>query len=135
MRASKPAGVLVDAGAGPGAGWVLSLALVAQESRLLEFCQFGDAAAEDEVRLRAGAVHRFLLLFGALVHHGIEVEVVHHAEGLFDQAAAAESPGGSHDFGGEGFSSSPSGVSSSIILMRLWAYSSSSPSRMKSRAA
>jgi len=52
--------------------------------------------------LRSGAVHGFLLFFGALVDHGIEIEVVEEGESFFHEAAAAETPGGSHDFGGEG---------------------------------
>ena len=44
-----------------------------------------------------------MLLFGAFVHHGIEIEVVHHAEGFFDEATTTEPPGGSHDFGGKDF--------------------------------
>ena len=99
----------VETGGGAGGGGIRSgsglgivLALLAQKSGLLEFCEFGDGTAQDEMRLRAGTVYRFLLLFGALVHHRVEIEVVYHAEGLFDEAAATESPGGSHDFGGEG---------------------------------
>ena len=68
----------------------------------LEIAEFGKGAAEDEVGLGSGAVHGFLLFFGAFIDHGVEVEIVEEGEGFFDEAAAAETPGGSHDFGGEG---------------------------------
>ena len=42
------------------------------------------------------------MLFGAFVDHGVEVEIFDVREGFFDEAAAAEAPGGSHDFGGKG---------------------------------
>jgi len=84
-----------------GSGLRVVLALLAEESPLPEFGQFGNAAAKDEMRLGSGAVHGFLLFFGSFVHDGVEIEVVHHVEGFFDQAASTESPGGSHDLGGE----------------------------------
>jgi hypothetical protein len=54
------------------------------------------------VGLGSGAVHGFLLFFGAFVDQGVEVEVFDAAEGFFYEAAAAETPGSSHDFEGEG---------------------------------
>jgi len=47
----------------------------------------------------AGAVHGFLLLFGAFIDHevgqGVGVQVFDAGETFFDEAAAAETPGGS----------------------------------------
>ena len=68
----------------------------------MKFAEFVEGAAEDEVGLGSGTVYGFLLLFGAFVDHGVEVEIVEEGEVLFHEAAAAETPGGSHDFGGEG---------------------------------
>jgi hypothetical protein len=75
----------------------------------LEFAEFIERAPEDQVGLCAGAVYRFLLLFGAFVYHRIEVEIVEEGEGFFYQTATAETPGGSHDFGGEGLFDGVSG--------------------------
>ena len=55
------------------------------------------------MRLRAGTVDGALLLFGALIHHGVEIKVFDCAEGLFDETTTTEPPGGSDDFGGEDF--------------------------------
>jgi hypothetical protein len=84
------------------AGDVLNVELIVDGSLGLEFAEFGNAAAEDSVRLGSGAVYGLLLFFGAFVLHGIEVEVVDAGEVLFDETAAAEAPGGSHDFSREG---------------------------------
>jgi hypothetical protein len=48
--------------------------------------------AQNEVGLGAGAVHGFLLLFGAFIDHGVDVEVFDAAEGFVYQAATAETP-------------------------------------------
>ena len=53
-----------------GSGLRVVLALLAEESPLPEFGQFGNAAAKDEMRLGSGAVHGFLLFFGSFVHDG-----------------------------------------------------------------
>ena len=39
-----------------------------------------------------------MLLFGAFVHHGVEVEIVDAGVGFFDEASAAETPGGSFEY-------------------------------------
>jgi hypothetical protein len=68
----------------------------------LELAEFVEGEAQNEVRLGAGAVYGFLLLFGSFIDHGVEVQVFDKAEGFFDEAAAAETPCCAHDFGGEG---------------------------------
>jgi hypothetical protein len=67
----------------------------------LQPAKFGEGAAQNEVGLGSGAVHGFLLLFGTFIDHGVDVKVFDAAESFFDEAAAAESPGDSHDFEGE----------------------------------
>jgi len=66
-----------------------------------KFGQFGEAAAEYEMRLSPRAIDRALLLGGFFVDHGIEVEFVDAGKGFFYEAAAAEAPCGSHNFGRE----------------------------------
>ena len=56
---------------------------------------------EDAVGLGAGAVDGFLLFFGFGVLHGVEDG--DSGEVFFDHAAAAETPGGTYEFGGEEF--------------------------------
>jgi hypothetical protein len=82
--------------------WVLVGELFLDCAAFPEFAELVEGPPEDEVGLGAGAVHGFLLFFGALVHHGVEVEIFYGGEGFFYEAAAAKTPGGSHDFGGEG---------------------------------
>ena len=66
-------------------------------SDFLQRAKFGEGAAEDEVRLGAGAVHGFLPLFGAFIDHGVGqgvgVQVFDAGETFFDEAAAAKTPG------------------------------------------
>jgi hypothetical protein len=47
--------------------------LFLEGAAFLEFAEFVEGAAKNEVGLGSGAVDGFLLLFGALVDHGIEV--------------------------------------------------------------
>ena len=48
--------------------------------------------------LGACPVYGFLMLFGAFIDHGVEVEIVEETEGLFYKAATADTPCGSRDF-------------------------------------
>jgi len=66
MRAS----ILPGAASGAGLGaWVLVGDLFLDGSAFLKVAEFGKGSAKDEVGLGPGAVYRFLLLFGAFVHH------------------------------------------------------------------
>jgi hypothetical protein len=67
----------------------------------LNFAERVEAAMEDAVGLGAGAVDRFLLLLGFGVLHGVEDSDI--GEVSFDHAAAAETPGGTDELGGEEF--------------------------------
>ena len=57
--------------------WVLVRKLFLDGAPFLELAEFIKGAAEDEVGLRAGAIDGFLLLFGAFVDHGVEVQIVY----------------------------------------------------------
>ena len=74
--------------------------LAADAALGLKFAQRVDAAVHDVDRLRACAVHGFLLRGGCGVLHRVEDGDL--GDVLFDHAAAAESPGGAHDFSSEG---------------------------------
>jgi hypothetical protein len=77
----------------------------------LDFAEGVEAAVEDAVGLGAGAVDGFLLFFGFGVLHGVflvrvflgGVQDGDFGEVFFDHAAAAETPGGTYEFGGEEF--------------------------------
>jgi hypothetical protein len=88
-------------GGGCGGG-VLVGELFQDRSAFLQIAEFGEGSQEDQMGLGSGAVHGFLLFFGAFVDHGVDVEIFDEAECFFYQAAATETPGSSHDFGGEG---------------------------------
>ncbi len=69
----------------------------------LELAEFGEGAAQDVVGLGSGPVYRLLLFCGFVLIAGVAREVE------FEDAAAAETPGGPHDLGGEGLFEDASG--------------------------
>ena len=80
--------------------------LVADAAFGLNFAERVEAAMEDAVGLGAGAVDGLLLFFGFGVLHGVFLVKVgdgDSGEVFFDHAAAAETPGGTYEFGGEEF--------------------------------
>jgi hypothetical protein len=47
--------------------------LFRDDSDFLQLAEFVEGAAEDQVGLGSGSVYGFLLFFGAVVYHGVEV--------------------------------------------------------------
>jgi len=70
----------------------------------LEFAEFSKRAAEDVVGLGSGAIYRFLNCV-----LGVGPSILWAGEVEFEDATAAETPGGSHDLGGEGLFEDASG--------------------------
>ncbi len=66
----------------------------------LEFPELVDGAVEDAVGVGAGSLDGAALFFGGFVEHGVDIGVIGQVG--FGGVAAAEAPGGSGDFGGEG---------------------------------
>src|SRR5206468_1573998 len=67
----------------------------------LQAAYFGGTAADDAVGLGSGAVHRGLGAEEVGFEHGVGCGLA--GEGGFDFGAAAESPGGTDEFGGKEF--------------------------------
>jgi len=101
MRASILAGAASEVGAGLGVGnWSAICSLMVRPFWRLR------SSARERRRMRwdwALARSTDFCCFSVRSSiMGSKVEIVEEGEGFFYEAAATESPGGSHDFGGEG---------------------------------